>query len=136
VNKQYVVCNCTITGSLKKQLCSQIRVLNSYQVQLARKCIYTSIQYVVLKSILGDFIRALFLNSNDLKIGQYLVRNRLIFLWEENKKIKCQTLGASHIQADAQRSKKSTFQAIHIQFSVMDIVTKSFEMSKTGLGIS
>jgi hypothetical protein len=46
------------------------------------------------------------------------------------------TPGASHDQADAQRSKNSTFQAIHIQFSVMDIVTKSFEMSKTGLGIS
>jgi hypothetical protein len=45
-------------------------------------------------------------------------------------------IGASHDQADAQRSKKSTFQAIRIQFSVMDIVTKSFEMSKTGLGIS
>jgi hypothetical protein len=44
--------------------------------------------------------------------------------------------GASHDQADAQRSIKSTFQAIHIQFSVMDIVAKSFEMSKTGLGIS
>jgi hypothetical protein len=42
--------------------------------------------------------------------------------------------GASHDQTDAQGSKKSTFQAI--QFSVMDIVTKSFEMSKTGLGIS
>ena len=31
--------------------------------------------------------------------------------------------GASHDQADAQRSKKLTFQAIYIQFSVMDIVT-------------
>jgi hypothetical protein len=45
-------------------------------------------------------------------------------------------IGASHDQADAQRSEKSTFQANHVQFSVMDIVTKSFEMSKTGLGIS
>jgi hypothetical protein len=49
-------------------------------------------------------------------------------MWEHGE-------GASHDQADAHRSKK-TFQAIHIQFSVMDIVTKSFEMSKTGLGIS
>jgi hypothetical protein len=45
-------------------------------------------------------------------------------------------IGASHDQADAQMGEKSTFQAIDLQFSVMDIVTKSFEMSKTGLGIS
>jgi hypothetical protein len=45
-------------------------------------------------------------------------------------------VGASHDQADAQTGKKSTFQAIHLQFLVMDIVTKSFEMSKISLGIS
>jgi hypothetical protein len=44
--------------------------------------------------------------------------------------------GASHDQADAQRGEKSTFQAIHLQFFVIDIVSISLGTPKTGFGIS
>jgi hypothetical protein len=44
--------------------------------------------------------------------------------------------GGSHDQADAQRSEKSTFQMIYLQFFVIDIVSISLGNPKTGFGIS
>jgi hypothetical protein len=44
--------------------------------------------------------------------------------------------GASQDQADAQRGKKSTFQAIHLQFFVIDIVSISLGKPKTGFVIT
>jgi hypothetical protein len=44
--------------------------------------------------------------------------------------------GASQDQADTQRGEKSTFQAIHLQFFVTDIVIISLGKPKTGFGIS
>jgi hypothetical protein len=44
--------------------------------------------------------------------------------------------GASQDQADAQRGEKSTFQAIHLRFFVIDIVSISLGKPKTGFRIS
>jgi hypothetical protein len=45
-------------------------------------------------------------------------------------------VGASHDQAGAQMGEKSTFQAIHLQFFVIYIVSISLGKPKTGFGIS
>jgi hypothetical protein len=44
--------------------------------------------------------------------------------------------GGSHDQADPRDGKKLTFQAIHLQFFVIDIVSISLGKPKTGFGIS
>jgi hypothetical protein len=47
-----------------------------------------------------------------------------------------QDVGQIHDQADPRDGKKLTFQAIHLQFFVIDIVTISLGKPKTGFGIS
>jgi hypothetical protein len=44
--------------------------------------------------------------------------------------------GQIHDQADPRDGKKLTFQAIHLQFFVIDIVSISLEKPKTGFRIS
>jgi hypothetical protein len=44
--------------------------------------------------------------------------------------------GASQDQADPRNSKKSTYQAIHLQFFLIDIVSISLGKPETGFGIS
>jgi hypothetical protein len=48
----------------------------------------------------------------------------------------CTLYGASHDQADPRDGKKLTFQAIHLHFFVIDIVSISHGKPKTGFGIS
>jgi hypothetical protein len=51
-------------------------------------------------------------------------------------KILMRHVGASHDQADPWAGKKLTFQAIPLQFFVIDIVSISLGKPKTGFGIS